>query len=111
MLRLSNRRNELGDLNFFVCFYYEDIINFTSGKFPKILIPRTILMNHFESPIDECKDLIWSEKNQLASAAWKLTCEDEKQVFKSSSDDLKSCQLQKHETQPGGKTFNFARLY
>ena len=62
-------------------------------------------------PLDECKDLMWSEKNQLASAAWKLTGEDEKQVFKSSSDDLKSWQLQKHEAQPGGKTFNFARLY
>jgi hypothetical protein len=49
MLHLSNRRNELGDLNFFVCFYYEDIINFTPGKFPQILIPRTILMNHLES--------------------------------------------------------------
>jgi hypothetical protein len=38
---------------------------------------------------------MWSEKNQLASAAWKLTGEDEKQVLKSSSDDLKSCQLTK----------------
>jgi hypothetical protein len=45
--------------------------------------------------LDECKDLMWSEKNQLASAAWKLTGEDEKQVFKSSSDDLKSWQLAK----------------
>jgi hypothetical protein len=45
--------------------------------------------------LDECKDLMWSEKNQLASAAWKFTCEDEKQVFKSSSDDLKSWQLAK----------------
>jgi hypothetical protein len=33
---------------------------------------------------------MWSEKNQLASAAWKLTGEDEKQVFKSSSDDRKN---------------------
>ena len=39
--------------------------------------------------------MMWSEKNQLASAAWKLTSEDEKQVFKSSSDDLKSWQLAK----------------
>jgi hypothetical protein len=38
-------------------------------------------MNHFESPIDECKDVMWSEKNHLASAAWMLTCEDEKQEF------------------------------
>jgi hypothetical protein len=35
------------------------------------------------------------EKNQLASAAWKLTGEDEKQVFKSSSDDLESWLLSK----------------
>jgi hypothetical protein len=45
--------------------------------------------------IDECKDLMWIEKNQLASAAWNLRGEDEKQVFKSSSDDLKSWQLAK----------------
>ncbi|CAB3976916.1 Aggrecan core [Paramuricea clavata] len=44
---------------------------------------------------DECKDLMLIEKNQLASAAWKLTGEDEKQVFKSSSDDLESWLLAK----------------
>jgi hypothetical protein len=38
---------------------------------------------------------MWSEKKQLASAAWKFTGEDEKQVFRSSSDDLKSRQLAK----------------
>jgi hypothetical protein len=36
---------------------------------------------------------MWSEKNHLASAAWKLTGEDEKQLLKSSSDDLKSVKI------------------
>ncbi|CAB4002757.1 Retrovirus-related Pol poly from transposon [Paramuricea clavata] len=49
----------------------------------------------FELQHHECKDLMLIEKNQLASAAWKLTGEDEKQVFKSSSDDLESWLLAK----------------
>ena len=45
---------------------------------------------------DECKDLPQEERNKLASAAWKLQNEKEKEVFKQTSKDTKSVRLTAH---------------
>ena len=45
---------------------------------------------------DECKDLPQEERNKLASAAWKLQNEKEKEVFKQTSKDMKSVRLTAH---------------
>ena len=42
---------------------------------------------------DECKDLPQEERNKLASAAWKLQNEKEKEVFKQTSKDMKSVKI------------------